>query len=143
MSTRKDIINQLKTDMVNAFDATNVSYMNVTEVVCGIVNFDYFATRPAVAYWAFSDEKNDEYLDDERHRILNIIIYGYTDLNNVDQNYDDIYDLADDVERFLMSSDWTYTDCTLLGDIIVTVGGTDNQRCMFDLTIQVEYVQEF
>jgi len=137
-----DIINQLKTDIIENVKSTRGYNTDLSEVILGIVNFDEFTMRPALGYWAFSDEKDDEYMDDERKRILNFIIYGYIDTDGL-ADYDPIYNFADDIERFLMSTDWTYTDCTLLDEIVITVGGVDNERCMFDLNIQVQYVQEF
>ena len=138
---RSVIINQLKTDMVESIKSSRGYEQDPTEVKLGIQSFDYFAQRPAIGYWMFSDTKDDEYLDEDRHRMLNFIVYGYADTDGLD-GFDSIYQLADDVEKFLMSTDWTYTQDTLLGDIVVSVGGIDNQRCMFDLVFQVQYVQE-
>ena len=139
---RSVIINQFKTDMVDSIKSVNEGYTSdPVEVILGIKSFDHFVQRPAIGYWMFSDTKDDEYLDEDRHRMLNFIVYGYADTDGLD-GFSSIYELADDVERFLMSTDWTYTQDTLLGDIVVTVGGTDNQRCMFDLVFQVQYVQE-
>jgi len=138
---RSVIIKQLETDMVDSIKSSRGYNSDLVEVKLGIVSFDYFAQRPSVGYWMFMDTKDDEYLDNDRHRMLNFIIYGYADTDGLD-GYDPIYELADDVEKFLMSTDWTYTQDSLLGDIVVTVGGTDNQRCMFDLVFQVQYVQE-
>ena len=142
MSTRMDIINQVKTDLVDKVKSARGYNSDLAEVILGIVSFDDLADRPAIGYWAFSDEKDDEYLDDNRHRMLNFILYGYTNTDGLG-DYNSIYELADDIERFLMGSDWTYTDCTLLQEIVVTVGGTDNERCMFDLRFSVQYLQDF
>ena len=141
MSERNTIIKQLGTDMREKISPALGYDTAVMEVKLGIVSFDYFSQRPSIGYWMFMDTKDDEYLDDNRFRTLNFIIYGYTDTDGLD-DFDSIYNFANDVEKFLYSTDWTYTDNTLLGDIVVTVGGTDNQRCMFDLTIQVKYCQE-
>jgi hypothetical protein len=138
---RSVIINQFKTDMVDSIKSSRGYDSDLSEVKLGIVSFDYFAQRPAIGYWMFMDTKDDEYLDDDRHRMLNFIIYGYADTDGLD-DFNPIYKLADDIEKFLMSTDWTYTEDSLLGDIVVTVGGIDNQRCMFDLVMQVQYVQE-
>jgi len=138
---RSVIIKQLGSDMRDSVKSSRGYESDLVEVKLGIQSFDYFAMRPAIGYWMFMDTKDEEYLDDNRYRMLNFIIYGYTDTDGLDE-FDSIYQLADDVEKFLMSDDWTYTHSSLLGDITVTVGGTDNQRCMFDLVVQVQYVQE-
>ena len=138
---RSVIINQFKTDVVDSIKASRGYEQDPVEVLLGIESFNDFAMRPAIGYWMFMDTKDDEYLDDDRHRMLNFIVYGYADTDGLD-GFESIYQLANDVETFLMSEDWTYTQDTLLGDIVVTVGGTDNQRCMFDLVFQVQYIQE-
>jgi len=141
MADRNTIIKQFGIDLVDSVKSSRDYETDPAEVKLGIVSFDYFNQRPAIGYWMFMDTKDDEYLDDNRHRMLNFIVYGYANTDGLD-DFDPIYELADDVEKFLMSSDWTYTDDTLLGDIVVTVGGIDNQRSMFDLVFQVQYVQE-
>lgn len=141
MADRNTIIKQFKTDIVESIKSARGYDTDPNEVKLGIVSFDYFTQRPAIGYWMFMDTKDDEYLDDNRYRVLNFIVYGYADTDGLD-DFDPIYELANDVEKFLMSTEWTYTDDTLLGDIVVTVGGVDNQRCMFDLVFQVQYVQE-
>lgn len=138
---RNTIIKQLKTDIEDSIKCSRGYDTDPVEVKLGVVNFDQFAQRPAIGYWMFSDTKDEEYLDDNRYRILNFIIYGYSESDGLG-NFDSIYELANDVEKFLYSTDWTYTDDTLIGDIVVTVGGVDNERCMFDLVIQVQYIQD-
>jgi len=142
MSARSDIIDAFKSDIEEKLTPGRGYNTSIMEVILGIVNFDDFSARPALGYWAFSDEKDQEFMDDNRYRILNIVIYGYTDTDGL-SGYESIYNFADDVEKFLMSSDWTYTCQTMLGEIVITVGGSDNQRCMFDLTIQVSYIQDW
>lgn len=142
MSTRMTIINQLKTDLEDSVKSSRGYYNDLVEVNLGIYNFDYYSQYPAVAYWAYSDSKDEEYLDDNRHRLLSFLIYGYHETDGL-SDYNPIYKLAEDVEKFLMSTDWTYSDCTLLEEVVITVGGVDNQRCMFDLRFQVQYLQDF
>lgn len=137
---RKDIIIQFKTDLDEKFSIANGYNTDAVEVRLGIVSFDQFAQRPALGYWMYLDEKDEELYDTQRLRWLNFYIYGYTDDENM-TNYERIYDFADDLEDFLYSSDWTYTDQTLLGDLIVTIGGVEEGRAMFDLIMRVAYYQ--
>jgi len=137
---RKDIIIQFKTDLDEKFSIANGYNTDLVEVVLGIVSFDQFAQRPALGYWMYLDEKDEENYNTTRLRWLNFYLYGYTDGENM-TNYEKIYDFADDLEDFIMSSDWTYTNNTLLGDLIVTVGGVEEGRAMFDLIMKVAYYQ--
>jgi hypothetical protein len=142
MATRMSIINQLKTDLEDKVKSVRGYTHDLFEVNLGIYNFDYYSAYPAVAYWAYSDEKDEEYLDDNRHRLLNFLIYGYHDTDGLN-DFDKIYELADDIEKFLMSTDWTHSNCTIIDETVITVGGVDNQRCMFDLRFSVQYLQDF
>jgi hypothetical protein len=140
MSTRSDIIKQLKTDINESMNIANGYKTDIVECRLGIVSFDQFAQRPAIGYWMYLDEKDEEHYDTTRLRWLNFYLYGYTDDENM-TDYEKIYDFADDIETFLMSTDWTYTDNTLLGDVIVSIGGVEEGRAMFDLIIRVAYYQ--
>jgi len=140
MTTRKDIIKQFKTDVESKLTLANGYNTSLVEVRLGICSFDQFAQRPALGYWMFLDEKDTENYGTTRLRWLNFYIYFYTDDENM-TDYEKIYDLADDIETFIMSSHWTHTDATLLGDLIVTVGGVEEGRAMGDLVIKVGYYQ--
>jgi len=140
MSERSTIIKKFKSDLEEKFSIANGYKTDLVEVRLGIVSFDQFAQRPAIGYWMYLDEKDEENYDTTRLRWLNFYLYGYTDDENM-TDYEKIYDFADDIENFLMSTDWTYTDSTLLGDVIVSIGGVEEGRAMFDLTIRVAYYQ--
>ena len=137
---RKDIIQQFKKDLETSMNIAHGYKTDAVEFKLGIVSFDSFAQRPALGYWMFLDEKDEENYDTTRLRWLNFYMYGYTDDENM-TDYEAIYDFADDIEDFIYSTDWTYTDQTLTGDLIVTVGGVEEGRAMFDLIIRVAYYQ--
>ena len=137
---RKDIIVQFKTDVIDKLSIANGYKTDLVEVRLGIVSFDQFAQRPALGYWMYLDEKDTEHYDTTRLRWLNFYIYFYTDDENM-TDYEQIYDFADDLEDFLMSSDWSYTDQSLLGDMIINIGGVEEGRAMGDLIMKVAYYQ--
>jgi hypothetical protein len=140
MANRKQILNQLHTDL-GVIDSTGGVYLSdVHEIIHGIVSFDQIMVRPAIAYFMTSDEVDQEYLDDQRYRRMYVTVYGYAD--TCLENFDGIYNLAEDVERFFYSNDWTYTNQTLLGDIEIMTGGDDNTKSLFIMEIVIQYSQD-
>ena len=137
MTTRKEVLNQLKIDLAKIQTPNYLS--DIEEIVHGIVSFDQVLARPFLGYFMPGDEVTEEYMSNERQRSMSIVIYGYADTNL--NNFDPIYDLAEDLEKFLYSSDWTYTDITLLGDIVIQTGGIENEKSVFDLEIRIIYDQ--
>jgi hypothetical protein len=139
MPNRKTILNQLKEDL-GKIQSSRGYLTDPVEIAHGITSFDFFNQRPAISFVMIADEVTDEYYDDNRFREMSVYIYCFADVEL--NNYNPIYDLAEDIETFLYSNDWSYTDNTLLGDVIITPGGTDNMRAMCDTIVQVKYCQE-
>jgi len=139
MPSRKTILNTLQDDLSKI--KTSRGYLtDPTEIFQGVTGFDNIVQRPTISFVMLADEVTDEYYDDNRLRQMTIYIYGYADVEL--NNYNPVYDLAEDVETFLYSTDWSFTDNTLLGDIIITPGGSDNMRAMCEAIIVVKYCQE-
>ena len=138
--TRKTLLQILKKDLEDNLHSSNGYVSDPTQIIEGITNFDEAIQRPVVAFMLTSDVLLDEDLDDERERILSILMYGYEDASY--NNYSQLYDLIDDVEKFLMNTDhWTYAAQTLLGAVSLWTGGVDFNRAYFTLEIQVYYTQ--
>lgn len=138
MTTRKEVLTQLKIDL-ETYLKTPKYNSDPLEITHGIVSFDQVISRPAIGYFMPGDEITEEYYDNNRQRSMTVVIYGYADTHI--NNFDNIYNLAEDVETFLYSSDWTYTDRTLLGNIVIDTGGIENEKSMFDLEIRIIYDQ--
>lgn len=140
MTTRKEILDQLILDIENKLKISEGYQFEPTVVTMGITNFEDAESRPVISFFPFLDEVTDEFLGTEtRERILNILLYAYDDVNN--NNYDRFFAFMQDVEKFINSTDWTYYDKTILGNINM-VPSPDNSRVMFDMVIQVYYYQD-
>ena len=140
--TRKTILEQIKKDLEDNLHSSNNYKSDPTQIIEGITNFDDAIQRPVIAFMLTSDTIMDEDLgaEDGRERILNLLFYGYEDASY--NNYGPLYDLIDDVEKFLMNTtDFTYTDQTLLGNVSLWTGGVDFNRAYFTLEVQVYYTQ--
>lgn len=139
--TRKEILHKLKEDIDTKLSVANGYQTDIVEVKLGVCSFNQFAQRPALGYWCYLDEKDEENYDSTRLRWLHILIYGYTD-DDFQSGYENIYNFAEDTEAFLYSEDWSCSDATLLGNLILKPGETDQGRAMFELDIRVGYYQE-
>ena len=135
--TRNTILKQLKEDLTDKLNSNN-DYNSDPSIVQGVVEFMDVHQYPTVAFYMFRDTVRAENMDDNRERTMTILIYGYaeTHLNN----FDNIHNLAEDVETFLYSDHWTYSDMTLLGD--AEFDTADNERSRFTLLINIEYTQD-
>ena len=139
MPSRKTVLNTLK-DELSKIQTSRGYLTDPTEIIHGVTGFNDVVQRPTISFVMLADELIDEYYDDNRLRDMTIYIYGFADVEL--NNYDPIYDLAEDVETFLYSDDWSYTENTLLGDVIITPGGSDNMRALCEAIIVVKYCQE-
>lgn len=138
MANRKDILTQLKIDLQDHLHSPDYK-SDPKEIVHGIVSFDGVISRPVIAYFMPGDEVTEEYFENTRQRQMTVIIYGYADTSL--NNFDPIYDLAEDIEKFLYSEHWTYTDRTLLGTIVIDTGGIENEKSAFDMEVRIIYDQ--
>jgi len=138
---RSEIVKQLRKDLSNHLSLANGYKTDIVEIKFGVVSFNQFAQRPALGYWCYSDEIDEEQYEEKRLRWCNFLIYGYTD-DDFQSDYENIFNFADDVEKFLYSEDWTYHESTLLGNLVCKPGETDQGRAMFELEMKVGYYQD-
>ena len=140
MTTRKDIIEQLKTDTDNNVSVAEGYNTNIAEVRIGVYDPTEFITLPSIGYWVIEDEIIDDMMDDNVLRKLNMICYFYADSDGYD-SYTTLYNLFEDIEKFLYSTDFTYSSGTQLGRLIISYGGVNEQVGMGVLNFQITYEQ--
>lgn len=138
LSERSTIILQLGEDM-KKITSLNKYNSDLKEIVLGMPTFSYFTQRPAVTYWMFRDDKEtDTHGNGETFKWLNFIIRGYVD-DSVKNGYRNILNLADDIENFIYSDHWTYTDETETGSMLIVPADIDKGRAELDYRIRVAY----
>jgi len=138
---RDTILNKLKEDFLDHMTGASTSYTtSIINCVNGIADFDSISTYPTIGYILSSDDLPEQGLDNYRLRTLNIVIYGVQQISY--DNFTPLYELIEDIEKFLMSTDWTYTNDTNLGNVEVFAGGIEKERAYFTIEIQVFYTQE-
>jgi len=140
-TTRRTIIDQFKLDLQENLNVASGYNTDVTEVRNGIYLWEDFSLKPSIAYWAYKDEiEGYEQGTRSRYRLLYFYIYCYHSTDGL-TNTSDIYDMVEDVENFLESSHFTYSDDVILGDSIIYTGGSQDQAAIGQIEIQVRYKQ--
>lgn len=139
MPTRLNIIDAVKNDLQNKFNTAN-GYIDITkDVIVGIPDSNKFPQRPCLGIWPFNDSITQENIGGDRERQLHFVIYGYTDKE------DDIHALSEAVERFLYSTDFTYSNDIMLDEegVTFTTGGVTGivGLSMFDFRFRIYYTQ--
>lgn len=137
---RETILNQLKIDFLSKLTSINGYSSDLIDCVHGVADFDSIEQYPTIGYMLSTDQKREEYLDSNRDRVLGIVVYGVQEIEY--SNYSNLYSLIKDIELFLMSPNWTYTDNTELGNVEIYAGGIEKEKAYFTMEIQVFYTQE-
>jgi len=140
MPDRIDIIEQIKTDIDDKISSERGYNTDLTETRIGIFDPNEFTMLPAAGIWIKEDIVEDDLMDDETFRRLNLVLYAYVESDGYDQ-YTDMYNLITDFEKFLYSTDFTYQKNTILGDLTLTYGGATEQVGYFILNFSILYAQ--
>lgn len=138
MTQRRTILDQIKTDIEDKWQANRGYNYTPIAVKRGNHKWNDFDVKPVICYSMFRDENDEDSEHGALVRWINLYIYGYADTDG-NGNTDVIHDLAEDCENFLNSTDFTYTNNTLIGDTEIFEGGLSNPINSFLITIKVMY----
>ena len=139
-TTRITIVNQLKEDLENNLNIASGYSVDLVEVKSGIYLWDDFHIKPAVSIWAYKDEIEEYLMGRAKIRLLYFYIYAYSKTDGVGGT-GDIYDFCEDIENFLESTHFTYSDDVIIGDSVIYTGGSQDQASIGQIEIQVRYKQ--
>lgn len=141
--TRKNIMQQIKEDLED--NLTTAQGYSVQPVVIkqGIHMWsDFEGQMPSLHFTMTSDEPyEDEYpstYSSEGPRVISIIFYGYAE-NDGEENSETIYQMAEDIESFLLSSHFTHADNTLLSKLELKESGVNDSVMAFNLEVRIIY----
>ena len=139
MASRLEIINNLYQDLSTMI--SNDSFTNkVYDSRIGIFDPEEFRALPSLGLWILDDTIEDDLMDNDIFRRLNLILYGYVNAEQTD-TYQKFYTLIKDLEVFLYSTNNRYYENTFLGNVDVTYGGATEQTAMFVLNFSILYSQ--
>jgi len=136
MANRNTILNALMTDMMDYLTPSRGYNVDLGEVKRGIYYFEDVSIKPAVCFWCYRDASEGAFNHVDK-RTLYIYMYGYTDNTGV-EDVDEIHNLASDVEYFLYN-DFSYTNDTFVGDVVVYESGDNASGSMFELELRITY----
>lgn len=139
-TNRKTIIEQIKIDVDNKLNSGEGYQSDLMGFRVGVFDATEFDLLPSAGLWLLEDLLEEDLMDETTFRRLNLIIYAYVDSDGLD-SYTSMYNLIDDFEKFLYSSDSTYYENTFLGNVVITYGGTNEQIGMFVLNFSILYTQ--
>jgi len=141
MTTRKDIIQQIKEDLSEKVNVAGGYKTDVIEVRIGVVNPDKFTMRPAIGIWSYEDVVEEQLMDDDLLRTNKFIVYGYIDVTEDYDDYEPLYDFVKDIEQFLYSSDNRHTKNTRILNTKTNYGGVNIPVGYFIIFFDVDYYQ--
>jgi len=144
MSTRNDILDQMKSD-IEAYvdnsrldgDGNQIYLSDVEECKRGIHLFEDFPTKPAISFWCWQDIVGQHLQGTPQERVMHIRLFGYANTDGL-RDVGAIHNLADDLEYFFYN-EWTYRDQTLIDEIIIYEGGTLDPASVFEMKLRVQY----
>lgn len=132
---RLTILNQLEEDLKEIKSTRGYNFTPV-EVARGLHKWNDFPVKPVIGFTHFRDEADEDADSGDIARWLYFYGYGYTETDG-NGNTDDIHNLAQDFEDFLNSTDNTYTEETMIGDIEIKEGGVSDPVNAFIITFRI------
>ena len=141
MTERLTILNQIEEDLNDKLKVTNGYNFTPAAIKRGLFKWTDFPSKPAVCFTLVGDEPLEEELYGEGARWLMFFFYGYhvTDGMGVSDN---IQNLAQDCEDFLASTDNTYVNDTMIGNMEVLEGGVSSPLNSFIIEVRILYDRE-
>lgn len=139
-TNRKTIVDRIKVDVDDKLKSSRGYNSDLVDFRVGVFDPTEFTMFPSAGLWMLEDIVEDDLMDNEVFRRLNLIIYAYVESDGYD-TYTNMYNLITDFEQFLYSDDFTYKKNTILGNVVVTYGGTNEQIGMFVLNFSILYAQ--
>jgi len=139
-TTRKTILNQIKDDIVQYLTVPNGYETTIQDVRIGMYVWEDFNLKPAVSFFCDVDEIEEYLMGREKIRLMNIRMFLWSHTDGL-SNTTKIYDFAEDVENFLESSDFTYSDDVIIGDTEVYTGGVQDNAAVALVKFQIRYKQ--
>lgn len=143
MSTRDDILEQLKEDLedkLHSSDPNGYYTSDISEVRRGVHHYDEAVNRPFIGFALEEDEMDEEVFastGNDQVRYLRVNLYGYVDVSLED--YDDLHALVRDVEYFF-KYDFTYARNTVIGNVRTIEGGVRYPVSYFDMEVTIQYM---
>jgi len=142
MNNRNTILNTIKDDLKKYLTVANGFSFTPHAVKRGVYAYNDLQTRLPSLCFTFTQEvpyEDDTYpktYDDVDIKAMSIMFYGYAKANDAIDS-DKIYDMVADLETFLQSSDFTYTEDLKINSIEVKEAGPSDTVLSFIMDVLI------
>lgn len=140
-TTRKDVLETLKEDLNKKLSVANGYNTEIQDIRIGMYVYEDFNILPAISFYCDVDEIEDYLMGRTRVRLMNIDLWLWSKSDGI-SNTTGIYDFIDDIENFLTSSDFTFSEDLIMGTTEIYVGGVQDQAQIGLIKFQVRYLQD-
>ena len=141
MTERLDIITQIENDLKDKIKVSRGYKTEPAEIKRGFNKWTDFIVKPGIGFSMAGDEPDINSESGFIIRWFKVFFYGYAETDGAG-NTDAIYNLLQDMEDFLMSSDFTYTGNVEILDIDIREGGASDQINFFLMETRIAYCVE-
>jgi len=139
-TTRKTIIDQLKTDLQEHLNVASGYNTNLVEARIGIYLWDDFKLKPSMNIWGYQDEIEEYLMGRAKIRLLSLYLYCYANTDGLTDT-SQIYNFCEDVENFLESEHFTYNADVIIGSSVIYTGGSQDKASVGQIEVQIRYKQ--
>lgn len=139
-TTRKVIVDQIKVDLEENISVVSGYETDLVEARCGIYVWEDFPLKPVISYWLYRDEIEEHLMGGAKIRLGNFYVYCYTNTDGLTDT-SNIYNIVDDLEKFLKSSHNTFYEDTIIGDSNIYTGGSQDKAGLSITEMQIRYKQ--
>ena len=137
MSNRFDIMDQIKNDITSHIKASLGYNYTPIEVRRGRYNWSDFNEYPSLSFSLYREHPDDSMEGGEDVHWVYIEFRGHH--KNDGYNTDYIYNLLDDLESFLQSDDFTYSQYIHIDDILIKEGSISDSVNSFSMLTKIAY----
>jgi hypothetical protein len=140
MATRLDIRQQILEDLSKIKVSRGYKHQPA-QIVAGFYKWTDFIVKPAIGFSMAGDVPDEFSEAGQMIRWFKVFFYGYAQTDGAG-NTNTIYEVLQDVEDFLSSTDFTYYNNTEIGDIDIREGGVSDPINFFLMETRIGYCVE-
>lgn len=142
MTTRNTILNKIKDELKTNIKVTNGYSFTPVVVRRGVYSYSDLKNKvPALCFTfiqeaPYEDGKYPTTYDDIDTKAMSLMFYGFANTND-GMSSDKIFEMVEDVENFLTSSNFTYNEDLKIDNIEVKEGGPNDLILTFLMEVRI------
>ena len=139
-TTPKVILTALKNDLKEKFNLASGYNFDLADVKIGNFFFQDFKIKPAIGIWGALETPEEYKMGGVIVTLLSIKIYAFLNTDGVSNNLD-VYDMSQDIRAFVKSTNFTYKNDVIIGEVFNYPGGPQDKQSISITDIEVRYNQ--